>query len=227
MTRFRDWIAEFSNKALSGEAAQRFAVGIWGSLLDSSSEAMEQALYLPSLAMGDGKAEDVLALLGTERRMPRFPHESASSYRLRLMNAWEAWRYAGTSTVVLQQLDAMGLSAEIREPVDWDWDGNAADWSRFWVVIKPPHPWVRAYRYGAPPTGDGKHFHDPLVTYGSNMTIYEVLALRGLVRQWKPGHVRCQYIIVVFDQAAWDLQQPDGTWNVHSHRNPAAMYIPG
>jgi hypothetical protein len=230
---YRTWLARLAaTPSLSAEVSQRFLLGMWGTLSDSVAAAMLEGLYLPWLTMGEAKAEDVLSRIGQERRMPRFSlggvGEGVAPYRLRLMAAWRSWEYAGTAAVLIEQLALMGLSnCEVKEPKDWNWDGNAADWSRFWVVIHPPHPWLQGPRWGDVPVGTGEHYADPSFTYGSSMTINEVEMLRRTVRQWKPAHVRCARIIVVFDEAAWLTSQPDGTWNSRANRNPAAIYIAG
>lgn len=224
---YRRWLARLAAPLwLSNDGSARFIQGLWGTLADSVADGMLEGLYAPWLTMGEAKAEDVLLRLGQERRMPRFTlgsaGESVALYRLRLMAAWRSWEYAGTSPVLLDQLALMGLSnVEVKEPSEWNWDGNVEDWSRFWVVIHRPHPWTTGWHWGEPVFGD------PAFTYGSSMTINEVEMLRRTVRQWKPAHVRCAHIIVVFDEAAWLLSQPDGTWQSSAARNTAAAYIAG
>ena len=223
---YRAWFAQsFPVTWLQNEVASRF-LGMWGTLMDITSDGMLEGLYAPWLAHGDAKSSDVLQLIGSERRMPRFVGESAANYRLRLMAAWDLHEYAGTAQVVERVLAAMGLSAEVVEMSEWNWDDRPEDWSRFWVVIHQPHPWTQRL-WGEEPVGSGMTYGDPAFTYGSSMTINEVETLRRTIRHWKPGHMRCQHIIVVFHEAEWLADQPDGTWMSADARNPAAIYIAG
>ena len=226
---YRDWLQKGSTTWLAGEVSSRFVQGVWGLIGDMIADAMIEGLWLSKLAMGEAKAEDTLRLTGAERRMWRYPGEPLDTYRLRLMNAWDTYEFAGTDQSIEQQFANMGLTAEVFENPDWDWDGDAGNekWWRFWVVIHPPHPWITGYRYGETPVGDGMRYGDPYFTYGTTMSVYDVQAVRDLVRQWKPAHMQCVYIIIVLDETAWLADLPDGSWNSSANRNPAAIYISG
>jgi hypothetical protein len=212
---FRVWAAQLCPPWLRGDWGEQLVMA-FGLIYDLFAEEVRLSGEASMMESPDF-APDALQRIGLERRMPRYLIDTDATYKSRLKNAWQAWQQAGTRQGVLAQLQAMGVQATIVESFEWNWDDNPDDWSRFWVVITG-HAWTQTV-YGVPNYGD--------CTYGSNMTVAEVEALRKLVRQWKPAHVRCQYLIVVFDEVAWAANQPDGSWQRRGNRNRAAIYIPG
>lgn len=157
---------------------------------------------------------DAIALIGSERNMERYTAETDDQYKARVQGAWVAWPQAGTTNGVLSQLTAGGFTAALKEMRDWDWDGDAANWSRFWVVVAAT---------GWSPThwGDGRSWGEGV--WGADATAAEAATLIRIVRKWKPGHVVAT-IVVVLDDVAWAAGQPDGTWGDPANRNPAALY---
>lgn len=218
MKTFRQWVAEFLPTSLRDEVGERFAMAL-ALVPDSITEILIEAVFARALYSAEFPA-DALRLVGSERMMPRYRNESDAQYLGRLRGAWVAWEYAGTRQAIESQLAAAGYTAYVRENHQWDWDGDSANWPRFWVVITG-HPWER-WHYG-----DGHVWGQTGLTWGSTATSSEITTLRQLEQQWKPGHTRCVAIILVFDEGTWDADQPDGTWDDPPSRNLAVTYLPG
>jgi hypothetical protein len=214
---YRTWAMQFVPTWLRGEWSDKLVRAVtlpFDMLSELSHNAGASSYFLePEFA------PDALPYLGRERLMPRYPAESRGSYKARLHGAWDAWAQAGTIQGMLAQLSAWGVTAEIKEMWDWNWDGDYDNWSRFWVVIHE-HPWGEAAKWGEFVYGDG-------TTYGSSATASDVDSVRSLIRKWKPAHMVCENIIIVLDADGWPLQQPDGTWDEPANRNPAAVYWDG
>ncbi len=54
--------------------------------------------------------EDVLALCGRERKLPRYPGELIDQYRARVYGAWDAWEFAGADAGIIGQMRAAGYA---------------------------------------------------------------------------------------------------------------------
>lgn len=198
-------------------------LGPWGTKLVTAIGQMFDDAYDEAFEAGAAGSVgsptfpvDALALLGNERNIERYPAESNDAYSTRVKAAWESWKQAGTMRIV-SELSALGLTAEIKETftAGWDWDGDAANWSRFWSVITD-HGWSFVYwGSGGSAWGDG--------VWGCDATQAEAGTLLRLIRKWKPGHV-VPITIVVMDEVDWAAEQPDGTWDDPANRSTAALY---
>jgi len=185
------------------------------------------------------KFPEALAMIGRDRSIVRGFAEPARSYAIRLTRWMDDWRLAGSAFSVLRQLQgyltpyATTLrivnnagcwytlnpdgSTSYLQSGNWNWDGNASLWARFWVII---------YCSGGKPFDKGPKWGDPGVkwgqpagrTWGSTATSTQVKTIRGIVQQWKGAHAVCQNIILAFDPASFDptapggAPLPDGTW---------------
>lgn len=186
---------------------------------------------------GETAPPDALAAIGRDRRVVRGLGESDASYARRLIAWLDDRQTAGNAFALMQKLaEYLGVdSGCVFKAVDnqgnwyvraaggtrslflrrgnWDWDGYAEKWSRFWVIVHPPVSlWVEEDTWGSGTWGDGG-------TWGSTETYDEVQTIRGLVADWKPAGTRCVNIIVAFDDASFDPEAaplspglPDGTW---------------
>jgi hypothetical protein len=157
---------------------------------------------------------DALPYVGAERSIERYPSETDATYKARVKGAWVAWPQAGTRGGVLSQLTSGAFTADIKEMKDWNWDGNAANWSRFWIVITG-HGWTKTH------WGDGRKWGTGV--WGATATQPEAHTLLRIIRKWKPGHV-VAITVVVMDNVAWLAGLPDGTWGNPANRNHAALY---
>lgn len=100
---------------------------------------------------------------------------------------------------------ADGTRSALLRQANWDWDGDAAAWARFWVIVYD----FRAAEstWGSGTWGDGG-------TWGSTASSDEVATLKAIANDWKPAGTTCVNIIVALDDASFDptAPEPDGTW---------------
>lgn len=209
---FRKWAIDNAPTWLRGTWGGKLTE-LFGFLFDTIEETNFEAGAAGSLEAPTFPA-DAIGLIGSERNMERYSAETDAQYKARIQGAWIAWPQAGTRNGILSQLTLGGFTAELKEMRDWDWDGDAANWSRFWVIITGTGWATRAW-------GDGRVWGEGV--WGADAPTEEAHTLLRIIRKWKPGHV-VAITIVVFDDVAWAADQPDGTWDVPANRNPAAIY---
>lgn len=204
---------------------ERF-MGTFGILSDVLAQAAIQAVRAWWLK-DEFSPVDALPYLGEDRQIDRYPGDSDDTYRNRLIGAWDAWAVAGNEEAIVSQLESYGLTnIEIHSARNgWDWDsaapgdwshgvGGAANWSRFWVVIKG-HPWLASNAL------------DAGTALGLTATLEEVAAVRAIVEKWRAAEAICPWVIVVLDVTAWNAGLPNGTWYDWRNRNKAARYLDG
>src|SRR5665213_884365 len=190
---------------------------------------------------GTPAPDDAVAAMGRDRRVVRGLNETTQSYVGRLLTWLDDWKTAGNAFTLMKRLSeylgpgssfrtvdnsgnwysraADGTQSLLINQANWDWDSNAAKWSRFWVVIYPPASlFVAEDTWGTGTWGDGG-------TWGSTATVDQVSTIRSLIADWKPAGTRCVNIIISFDPAAFDptsardaTGMPDGSW-AHWSRN--------
>jgi hypothetical protein len=151
---------------------------------------------------------DALPYHGAARGLERYVGDTDASYRARLARAWELWQLAGTAAGIVAILNAAGFShvavyealgAAAPGEAVWPPDGDAANWSRFWVLIDAsvgaytPFAW-KSVTWGS--GGAGNRTWGSGWTWGSNATREQVATLRRIVRTWKPAHMVCAEILV-------------------------------
>lgn len=210
-----------------------------GQMLDEFASRTRDALEarMPSRA-----PDDALALLGQDRVIVRGIDEASSTFATRLLRWLDDHHTRGNAFALIAQLRAyLGTNAKIRTvdnrgnwyTVDqngvqsyllaqgnWDWDGDATSWSRFWVIIyASTSPWT----LGRPPYSG--HYNDGALwgdgrTWGSSATLEQIASLKEIVRRWRPAGTRCVSIILAFDDTSFDptsvVGLPDGTWGTWS-----------
>lgn len=205
-----------------------FSLGV---MKDAQVERLRQGLLsrFPSRA-----GESALTLLGQDRGIPRGRTESADHYRERL----KRWRYPlghrvrGNAFALLEQVSEYwgGIDCETidvsgnlytrtadgvenaLQGVAWNWDGDTASWSRFWLVLRPPSSLMTAWD-GLEGAWGGDLRGGRGYTLGQQgVTPDDVRAMRdffvGSV-SWKPAGTLTDYIVVALDGATL---APDGTW---------------
>lgn len=215
---YRQHLEAISPTLLLGAVAKRFIVGSLSLIADSIAEWSVQSGRAACFT-DPSQPADALSLLGEERLSPRYAIDTDATFQARLKNSWERWKQGGSLQGMLDELTAFGVTAELVFDNEWNWDGNDW-WSRFWVVITR-HPWT-----GPRSLGDGSEL-DGTWTLGSSATPEEVDTVRKIVRRWKPAHMKCSHIIVVFDEAGFDSDPPDSTWDKPWNRSEDACYWPG
>lgn len=191
---WRDAVEQKMPTWLREKYGERF-VGLIALFADFSSQALEEAFRAAWLAE-DTSPDDILPLVGAERNMPQYPSETAAQYRTRLLDAWDAWEKAGTEQALLDQLNALGVGAEIytnaemlREPVLHPITGTTW-WSRFWVVL------TSAPGFGAGTTfNSGATFGDGTL-FGISGDPDVISAIRAIILKWKAAHEYAGGVIV-------------------------------
>ena len=208
---YRQWALELSPPWLRGPWGEKL-LNVLGGVFDEAYGTIFEAGAAASVD-APSFPNDALGLLGSERNIERYPAETDAEYKARVKGAWESWAQAGTMRLV-SELAYLGFTAEIKENWTWNWDGDSANWSRFWVVITG-HDWAATH------WADGRHWGEGV--WGCDATVEEMNALIRLVMKWKPGHAT-PILVIVMDNGAWDGDQPDGTWGDPANRNAAALY---
>lgn len=179
-----DWITYVEETSadwqLQDYSAAWFGVlfGLTGNLI---MQGLAYALRSTSL-LDEQSPDDVLPLIGNERRMPRYPLETTAQYRARLHGAWEANSFAGADAI-LMQLEAAGVAGEFRYYARPGPNGEPFYWSQFWVF----------FPYGSHPiTGpavevdSGWTVGDGTVIGATGGSAAFFATLRGIIRKWKP-----------------------------------------
>lgn len=111
-------------------------------------------------------------------------------------------------------------------PTNWDWDGNAAEYWRFYPIIDATDVWVTDGTWADSGTWDDGG------TWDSTATPEEVATIRLIVNQWRAAQAHCQWIIVAFDPADFSPSNlmppsgssPNGTWG-HWGRDDAGNRV--
>jgi hypothetical protein len=186
---------------------------------------------------------DALPLMSRDRKIVRGFSESETTFRARLIAAPTDHRTRGNPWALMKQIRAyLGTDLMVRtvdnrgnwytieadgtqstpelDAGNFDWDGDAAKWSRFWVILYPPSTlWTRLQWGDVPlPWGNASY------TWGSTATPEQVRSIRNIVKDWKPAGTRCVNVIIAFDAASFDPTDPpgaplpDGTWDLHGDR---------
>lgn len=110
------------------------ALGLTGDLI---AEALRLCLLMPWLLETESP-DDVLALVGSELRMPRYQSETAAAYRARLVDYVNRYANAGTPARINAEIAAAGLSGTVTfQPLH---PGPPPAllvpyWSQFWITI--------------------------------------------------------------------------------------------
>lgn len=195
---------------------------------------------------------DALAALGRDRGVVRGIDETDTSYAYRLTQWLVDARTRGTAFTLMKQLaaycdwdgskgcsfrvvdnrgnwfsrSALGVETSSLNTGNWNWDGDTASWSRFWVVIYPGTRWIDT----GDDWGDVIEWGDGATTWGSTgITEAQTRTLQAIVADWKPAGTRCHTIILALNSATFSpsAPEPDGTWGYWSNRLTSALYLDG
>ena len=172
---------------------------------------------------------------GKDRGIMRGYDEAEDSYRSRLLWWWNWWRGAGhaypmmdliagymlPATPVIRVVTNSGgyytrladgtKSFEQAAPNNWDWDTSPSDWWRFWVIIydQPEDVFPAEDTWGNGTWGDG-------YGWGQESALVVFQSIREIVRQWKPAHAACWWIIVSYGTYLANFTtasaETDGDW---------------
>lgn len=220
MASFTEWLLTRQETPgfLRTEQSSRW-LGILGTQLDVVTEALIRA-RCTTWPLHPNCPEDALALLGSERALPRYPSETLPSYRQRLVDAWDTWSTAGSRTQLIQALEDWGFGAgsvHIVSNEDWGsaedftdppntlpgWaspsqDDEAAKWARFWIYVESTgHNFTAANLFN-----DGTEFNDGSVFGVGGITRQEVVDLQQLIELFRPAHELPMAIVFLLDASS-------------------------
>lgn len=176
---------------------------------------------------------DALLAMGRDRRVQRGLFDTDLQYAARLRTWLTDRQTAGNPFTMLRQLHAYtgtangvsfrsvdnsgnwysrsstGVETSSLGTGNWNWDGNTAAWSRFWIIIYPGTLWTDGTAWGAPGAWGAVGR-----TWGSTITGEQVSTLRAIVADWKPAGTVCPNIILAMDPASFNpaSPEPDGKW---------------
>ncbi len=209
LLNFREWVASISAPWLQGKYSAPYVGVVLSLTADLASAGLRQVLRMPWL-LDPESPDDVLPLIGKERRMPAYPGESAASYRARLWGAGEAYRFAGSALAITTQLAAAGYpNAEVRFYPGTPGPNGALDyWSQFWVWFPVgSHPVT-----GAGEPWAGFSWGDGTLYGVSGATADFFATIRGIVRKWKPVDWICRGFEFSYGDPVWGgFSWGDGT----------------
>ena len=205
--------------------------------------------------------DDALAALGRDRGVVRGIAETSKSYAYRLTQWLVDARTRGTAFTMMKVLhdycdsarvhgmsfrvvdvrgnwfsrSPSGIETSVLNTGNWDWDGDPARWSRFWVIIYPGTLWTPTSQTW----GTAGNWGAATSTWGSTtITTEQASTMRAIVDEWKPAGTRCQHIILALDPSSFDpaAPEPDGLWGrpykyvggiAVSSRLATALYLNG
>lgn len=206
-------------------------------LLDAGAQFITEGMQARMPGAGTPTA---LPYIGRDRRIARGPLESDEAYAERLRRWRDTWKTAGNAISLLNNIAGFfapslprlrlvthsgvwytrepdgTISIYRALPNNWDWDGKAALWGRFWLIIYPTggKPYTTGGKWGGGTRswGDGG-------TIGTSALPGDIASLREIIATWAGAHAQCVWIIVAFDPASFNprvspgaLGMPDGTW---------------
>ena len=148
-------------------------------------------------------------------------NEADATTRARIARAWDTWRLAGTKRGLLTALIASGFAnVAVFENFQWT-EANPERWWRFWVVLRPPYPWV------GDPLADGL-WNSPgkwsdVGAWATGIPQIDWARLRGIIRKWKPAHAQCGSAILLLTGELFGTRK--GTWGEQTAWSGAAVYL--
>jgi hypothetical protein len=206
---FRDWVKSISPPALLGPLSEAFVAVTQSLTADLLADGLRLALRMPWL-LDEESPDDILPLIGKERRMPAYPAETPAQYRLRLWRAWDAYAYAGSEFCLTDQLAAAGYPncQVIYYPARPGPNGQSPYWSQFWIRF--PEGSHEVVRIGS--NWDGFTWDDGTVWGPAYFPPLFVATIRGIVAKWKPVDWICRGFLFEIGDARWDaFNWSDGT----------------
>lgn len=225
MGTYRDYLTRLVPPWLQRAVGELF-LGEHGDALDDLATKAKDATEAAFVA---SCATDALPYHGLARMLPRWPAESESAHRARLLAAWDTWATAGTSDGPLEEGGTYGLAGMLRaalpgvtvqiRPYRYPYTGPLARgyWSEFWVVLSGTSWTPRVWGTGT---------WGPEATWGSSATHAEVEAVKGILRAFKAAHEWCPAIVVVFEGRTWgdgsEWGDPGVVWDADAN----AIYWP-
>lgn len=194
---------------LKGHWGERFMYSA-GLVLDGLMEGARLSTRVRFLIVGETPS-DALPYAGYDSNLERYPADTDATYLSRLVGRWGSWKDSGREASIVSQLNAFGFASVAIYSAN-DFDPSDPDWSRFWVILDPPHGWT----WPSWDTAVWDSFRWDAFVSPTGLVVDLADSLRRLVRKFKGGHERCEQIVVlapganiwdhnfVWDSSSWD-----------------------
>jgi hypothetical protein len=193
---FRDYQRALLIPAIADPVGQDWATA-FGLLKDGVAEGFLECARVGNIRTAPS---DALPYHGADRKLERGPGEDDLTYAIRLENAWESYKWAGTDKAVLDALAILKLTAHIKRNNQWDWDGHPGNvtgyWARMWPVITAPSSWT-----GPAICGGGGVCGTGLMCGITGATVDQIQFIRRVVLKWTGSHALIPQIIVLLGGA--------------------------
>lgn len=166
---------------MSGELGKGFVGVVVTLIADAMGEMLAEATRAPWLAE-DSSPDDALPRVGRELRIPKYPVESVSQYRQRLLDAPLVYQAGGDEETITGQVEKAGFQdADIYDP--WQWEREPFDyWSQFWIFLPEGTHTVTA---PGPVCGSGVIAGTGAICGPVGIAPEVLQSLRALARKWK------------------------------------------
>lgn len=175
-----------------------------GDLCDEAVQRAREAMrcWFPSVA-----PSDALVHCADARNLD-YPVSRMANIDVRgyLADPWGKWEHSGTRGRILEELALLGLTNALI--VSWRdlADGGeplafGGDQSCWFLRIKKPHPWTPARRWDAATSiWDAQdHYWD----FGPGHDPELLLAVKRIIKKWKPAASSCRYIEIWLNAAVF------------------------
>lgn len=225
---FTDLVERWSCPDMKADLASGFFGVLVGIVADTHQEAATLACRM-HLLDDPQSPDDILPLIGEDRRLGRYYLETADQHRARLIDAWNIYAKGASEVSINEQLRAAGFGPTNRSPawgedgIIWGTDGYywndlgtyieyrpsesgprgepAPYFSQFWVIFQPGfHPVI-----GPPiPWGTftwGDTYDGVWGPLGYSPDFKRTVS--GIIRKWKGSRWICRGLVFKLSEQLW------------------------
>ena len=151
---------------------------------------------------------DALPLLGADVALEQLPSETSTSYRARILGAWDTWPWAGTRTGLAAVFTLLGLTVTIATATEL----SRLPWAQ-WFAFASATGWTRrAWTSGTATWGSG--------VWGSTASRDDVRRTRRFTRRFSNARDRGWVVILQSSPGVWGAPSVWGAPGVWGARNP-------
>lgn len=166
-----------------------------------ATDALDAGLVLRCTA-------DALPLLGADVALEQLPGETSTSYRARILGAWDTWPWAGTRTGLESVFTLLGLTVTLATATEL----SRLPWAQ-WFAFASATGWTRrAWTSGTATWGSG--------VWGSTATRDDVRRVRRFARRFSNARDRGWVVILQSSPGVWGAPAVWGAPGVWGARNP-------
>lgn len=181
----------------------------WGRSLgaekDTTIERARQAVLAGAVTRCPA---DALPLLGADAQLEQLPGETDTSYRARILGAWDTWPWAGTRTGLETVFTLLGLTVRLATAAEL----GRTPWAQWWAFASATG-WIRrTWKTGSEFWGSG--------VWGSTATRDDVRRIRRFARQFSNARDRGWVVILQSSPGVWGAPSTWGAPGVWGARNP-------